>query len=86
VSWLVYILECSDRSLYVGVTNDLEKRVAAHESGKGARYTRGRSPLVVRHVEEAPSRAAAQKREAAIRRLSRRQKLALIERHRSCDR
>lgn len=75
--WLVYILECADKTLYVGVTNDLEKRVAAHASGKGARYTRGRAPLVVRYTEEAPTRADAQKREHAIRRLSREKKLAL---------
>ncbi len=76
--WVVYVLECADRTLYVGVTNDLEKRLAAHEAGKGARYTRGRSPLRVRYTEEAPSRGEAQKREAAIRRLSRRAKLLLV--------
>lgn len=80
MGWFVYILECADRTLYVGVTNDVEKRVAAHASGKGARYTRGRSPLVVRHVEEAPTRGDAQKREAAIRKLSREKKLALFSR------
>ena len=79
MGWFVYILECADRSLYVGVTNDVAKRLAAHESGKGARYTRGRAPLVVRHVEDAPTRADAQKREAAIRRLTRAKKLALFQ-------
>ena len=78
MGWFVYILECSDRTLYVGVTNDVAKRVAAHECGKGARYTRGRAPLVVRHVEEVATRADAQKREAAIRKLSRAKKLALF--------
>ena len=80
VEWVVYILECADRSLYVGVTNDLEKRVAAHTCGKGARYTRGRAPLVVRYVEEAATRGEAQRREAAIRRMTRSAKLALCDR------
>jgi putative endonuclease len=83
VRWLVYILECGDRSLYVGVTNDLEKRLAAHQSGKGARYTRGRGPLVVRYVEKAATRAAAQSREAAIRKLGRAGKEALCARRRA---
>jgi predicted GIY-YIG superfamily endonuclease len=78
VGWVVYILECADGTLYVGVTNDLERRVAAHAAGKGARYTRGRSPLRVVHVEAAPTRGDAQRREAAIRRLSREAKRALV--------
>jgi putative endonuclease len=80
VRWVVYILECGDGTLYVGVTNDLEKRVAAHASGKGARYTRGRAPLSVRYVEDAGTRSDALKREAAIRRMTRTAKLALMER------
>jgi putative endonuclease len=80
MGWIVYVLECSDHTLYVGITNDLERRLAAHASGNGARYTRGRAPLVVRHTEKAPTRSDAQRREAAIRRLSRAQKLALIAR------
>ena len=77
MEWVVYILECGDSTLYVGVTNDLENRLAAHVAGKGARYTRGRAPLRVIHVEQAASRGEAQSREAAIRKLSRRKKLAL---------
>jgi predicted GIY-YIG superfamily endonuclease len=77
--WLVYVLECADRTLYVGVTNDLSKRLKAHREGKGARYTRGRAPLVVRYTEAAAGRGAALAREAAIRKLSRERKLALIQ-------
>ena len=76
--WVVYLLECGDRSLYVGVTNDLGRRLAAHASGRGARYTRGRGPLVLRWSEPAAGKSQALSREAAIRKLSRREKLALI--------
>jgi predicted GIY-YIG superfamily endonuclease len=77
--WLVYVLECRDRTLYTGVTNDLDRRLEAHAKGRGARYTRGRAPFVVRYVESMPSKGAALSREAAIKKLSRRRKLALAE-------
>ena len=51
MKWVVYILECSDSSLYTGMTNDLERRLDAHRSGRGANYTKHRSPLRVRYVE-----------------------------------
>lgn len=76
--WVVYLLRCAGGTLYTGITNDLEQRLAAHRAGRGARYTRGRLPLVLVHREEAPSRGAALRREAAIKRLRRREKLALI--------
>lgn len=76
--WCVYLLRCGDGTLYAGVTNDLEKRFAAHQSGRGAKYTRGRGPLEVVHVERKRSRSAALKREAALKRLDRRAKLALL--------
>ena len=76
---VVYILECADGTLYTGWTTDLERRLQAHNSGRGARYTRGRRPLRLAYREEQPTRSAAQKREAAIRRLSRADKLKLVE-------
>jgi putative endonuclease len=77
---IVYILQCADGTLYTGWTTDLERRFQAHNSGRGARYTRGRRPVRLVYHEEQPTRSAAQKREAAIRRLSRTDKLKLIER------
>ena len=76
--WCVYLIRCGDGTLYAGMTNDLERRIAAHESGRGARYTRGRGPLTVVHVERKRSRSSALKREAALKRLDRRAKLALL--------
>lgn len=77
MDWVVYILKCADDTLYTGITNDLEARMAKHESGKGAKYTRSRSPFEILHKEMYPSRSEALKREAAIKSLSRSQKLAL---------
>jgi putative endonuclease len=76
---VVYILQCADGTLYTGWTADLERRLRAHNSGQGARYTRGRRPVRLVYQEEQPTRSAAQRREAAIRRLSRAAKLRLIE-------
>jgi putative endonuclease len=76
---VAYILQCADGTLYTGWTTDLERRLQAHDSGQGARYTRGRRPVRLVYYEEQPTRSAAQKREAAIRRLSRAEKLKLIE-------
>lgn len=76
---VVYILQCADGTLYTGWTMDLERRLQAHNSGKGARYTRGRRPVRLVYREEQPTRSAAQRREAAIRRLPRAGKLKLIE-------
>ena len=59
MSWLVYVLECGDATLYTGVTNDLERRLDLHERGRGARYTRGRAPFVVRYVEAAANKRVA---------------------------
>ena len=77
--WCVYLLRCGDGSLYAGITNDLQKRLQAHRSGKGARYTRGRGPLQVVHTEPARTRSAALCREAALKRLRRSAKLALLD-------
>ena len=73
----VYMLRCKDNSLYTGWTNDLEHRLEAHRSGKGAKYTRGRGPLVLVYTEELPDKGAALKREASIKRLTRKEKQQL---------
>lgn len=79
MAWFVYILRCGDGSLYTGCTNDLPRRLEAHRSGRGAKYTRSRLPVTLAYREAAADRSAALRREAAIKRLTRRQKLALIE-------
>ena len=76
---VVYILECSDGSLYTGWTNHLERRLKAHNEGKGAKYTKGRGPVVLRHVEHFATKEEAMSREYEIKQLSRREKMALIE-------
>jgi predicted GIY-YIG superfamily endonuclease len=81
--WWVYILACRDGSLYTGATNDLDGRLRAHADGRGARYTRGRAPLRLVYREACDGRSAALKREAAIKRLTRAGKLALIARRRA---
>ena len=74
---MVYLLRCGDGSLYTGITNDLSQRLASHESGKGSAYTRSRRPVSLAYHEVVRGRSAALKREAAIRRLTRVEKLAL---------
>jgi predicted GIY-YIG superfamily endonuclease len=78
--WYVYLLRCGDGTLYAGATADVEARLAAHRSGKGARYTRGRGPLTIVHREELPDRSAALRREAELKRLRRSDKLRLARR------
>ena len=75
----VYILRCRDGSLYTGWTNDLEKRLAAHNAGTGSKYTRARRPVSLVYLEELDSKSQALRREAQIKTLSRAEKLALIE-------
>lgn len=75
----VYMLRCKDGSLYTGWTNDLEQRLAMHSSGRGAKYTRGRGPLELVYSEELPDKEAALRRECAIKKLRREQKLALLQ-------
>ena len=75
----VYILRCKDGSLYTGSTDNLEKRIALHNCGKGAKCTRGRAPLVLLYSEECSNRSEALKREAAIKKFSRAEKLLLIK-------
>ena len=78
MGYLVYILRCGDGTLYTGCTNDLPRRLRAHQSGRGAKYTRSRLPVELVYQEELPDQSAALRREAAIKRLDRRRKLALI--------
>jgi putative endonuclease len=75
---MVYIVQCRDGSLYTGMTNDLPRRLAAHGSGRGGAYTRSRLPVRLVYTERRRSRDAALSREAAIKRLSRPAKLALL--------
>ena len=74
-----YILRCADGSLYCGWTNHLDKRIEAHNAGKGAKYTKGRRPVTLVYYEEFATREEALKREAAIKKLSRREKLKLLD-------
>lgn len=76
--WCVYLLRCADGSLYTGATNCLVERLARHNAGKGAAYTRSRLPVCLAYSEDAADRSAALRREAAIKRLSRARKLELI--------
>ncbi len=78
MEWVVYILRCKDGSLYTGVTNNMDKRLQAHNNGKGAKYTKTRRPVVLVYEESAPDRSAAQIREAQIKKLSRVEKIDLV--------
>lgn len=70
MNWQVYIILCSDESLYTGITTDVERRLAQHRAGAGAKYFRGRSPLRVVYLEGGHDRGSASRREARIKRLS----------------
>lgn len=74
-----YLLKCADNSLYCGWTNHLEERVKTHNEGKGAKYTKTRRPVVLAYYEEFPTKKEAMQREAAIKKLSRKDKLKLVE-------
>ena len=77
MNWYVYILRCKDDTLYCGITPDMKRRLEQHRSGKGAKYTRGRGPLELVYSEVCPTHSEALKREAAIKRLTRPEKLKL---------
>lgn len=79
MSWQVYILRCGDDTLYTGITDDLSRRIAAHNAGKGAKYTRGRGPVTLVYTEICHDKSCALKREHAIKALPRSKKLALID-------
>ena len=78
-TWKLYILRCADGSLYTGITTDLEKRIHAHNSGKGAKYTRSRLPVQLVYWEECPTKEAAMSREWQVKHLTREEKLKLIQ-------
>jgi putative endonuclease len=78
--YYVYLILLSDKSIYTGITTDVVRRVLEHREGKGARYTRGRKVMRVLHTEKHPNRSSASKREAEIKRWSRKKKLALTSR------
>ena len=77
MDWIVYILKCSDGSLYTVITNNIANRVRAHQNGKGAKYTRGRGPFKIIHQEQYTTRSAASKRELEINSLNHQEKLKL---------
>ena len=78
-SHYVYVLECADGSFYTGYTTDVERRVAEHDAGEGAKYTRGRAPVELIYKERFESRSAAMKREYEIKQLSRARKERLVD-------
>jgi len=75
----IYIVECSDGSLYTGYTNNLKKRIKAHNDKKGAKYTRGRTPVALKYFEEFDNKTDAMKREAQIKNMRRKKKLELLK-------
>ena len=77
--YYVYLLRCADGTLYTGFTNDLARRLAAHNAGRGAKYTRGRRPVELVYWESFSNKSSALRREYAIKQLPRRQKLTLIQ-------
>lgn len=77
MSWVCYVLQCVDGTLYTGITNDLPKRLAAHNAGEGAKYTRGRTPVRLLHSEECADKPVALRREMQIKKLPRSGKLLL---------
>jgi putative endonuclease len=83
VKWVCYLLRCADDTLYCGITNDLEKRLAAHDAGTASKYTRARGPVELVFVEDCADRSAASKRESAIKNMTRAEKIVLIRSGRS---
>ncbi|MCD7856501.1 MAG: GIY-YIG nuclease family protein [Clostridiales bacterium] len=77
-SWWAYMVQCADGTLYTGIAADVDRRAEVHNRGRGAKYTRSRLPVQVVYREEQPTKGDALRREMAIKRLSRREKLELI--------
>ena len=77
-SWYLYILRCGDGTLYTGITTDVEKRLAAHQAGKGAKYTRGRGPLELVYREVCATHSDALKRELEVKKLPRQEKEKML--------
>ena len=78
MNWVVYMLECADKSLYTGITTNLERRLAEHAAGKGAKYTRGRGPFRLVYSETCTDRAEATRRETAIKLIDKAKKRLLV--------
>jgi len=78
-SWVIYLLKCKDGSLYTGITNDLEKRLASHNAGLGAKYTRGRRPVTLLEFKTVESQSEALKLEYQIKQLPRFKKRAFFK-------
>jgi putative endonuclease len=85
VSHYAYLLRCADGTFYAGYTTDPERRVAEHDAGEGAKYTRGRTPVELVHLESFPDRSAAMSREYELKQLSHDAKAALAERETGVD-
>lgn len=77
--WYVYILVCGDGTLYTGATDNIVRRLEMHRTGKGAKYTRGRTPLTLRYLEECDSKSEALRREFQIKSLTREKKISLCD-------
>lgn len=86
MSWYVYMVRCSDNSLYTGITTDLDRRVSEHNAKVGAKYTRARTPVVLVYSEPAADRSSASKREYAIKQLSKSEKEKMVSEYETrCD-
>lgn len=77
--WILYILSCKDSTFYTGITDNLERRLMQHNSGKGAKYTRGRSPVLLVYTEKCENHSQALKREFAVKKLSKSEKQKLCD-------
>jgi putative endonuclease len=77
--WIVYFLECADKSLYAGITNDIKRRFAEHKAGKGSKYVRSRKAIKIVFTENFKKKSKALKREVELKRLSRQKKKELIK-------
>ena len=77
MSWVCYLLRCADDTLYCGISNDMDKRLTAHNAGTAAKYTRARLPVELVFVEDCADRSAASRRELTIKKLTREKKLEL---------
>lgn len=79
MKWFVYMVECSDGTIYTGITNHIEDRIAKHNSGKGAKYTRSRTPVLLKAFWTYKNKSEASKAEYAYKKLAREQKIELIK-------
>ncbi len=77
-AWFVYIIQCADNTLYTGITPDIKNRIKTHNQGKGAKYTRGRTPVRLVYQKKCADKSAALKREIEIKKMARKKKMALL--------